>query len=111
MRQITRAALLSVLLLSAGFGSALADMKDDVTGAYKAWDAAFNSGDPKAVAAFYLPDAKVLPPTHTVVTGPAEIEKFFGGFVTGGVKNHALSVIEVGGTEKMLYGTARWSAS
>jgi hypothetical protein len=32
-----------------------------------------------SVAALYLPNAKVLPPTHEVVSSPATIEKFFAG--------------------------------
>ena len=48
MRKITRM-LLPVLLLSAAVGSAMADMKGDVTAAYKAWDEAFNKGDAKAI--------------------------------------------------------------
>ena len=40
MRLMTRM-LLSVLLLSAAVGSAMADTKGDITAAYQAWDAAF----------------------------------------------------------------------
>ncbi len=109
MRKITRM-LLPVLLLSVAVGSAMADMKDDVTAAYQAWNAAFNKGDAKAVAAFYTSDAKLLPPTHTVATGPAEIEKFFAGLANGSNK-HALQVIEVGGADKVVYGAANWSVS
>ena len=43
-----------------------ADPKTDVEGAYAAWDAAFNRGDLKSTAAAYLPNAKLLPPTHEV---------------------------------------------
>lgn len=103
--------LFSAVLLLSAVGSAAADIKDDVTSAYKAWDAAFNKGDAKALAAFYAADAKLLPPTHTIVAGPAEIEKFFAGLFTNGVKGHALKIIEIGGAEKMAYGTANWSAS
>ena len=110
MRKIKRV-LLPFLLFMAAVGSAMADMKDDVTAAYKAWDEAFNKGDAKAVTAFYAPDAKVLPTTHVVVTGPAEIEKLFAGFMTSGLKNHALKIIEVGGDGKVVYGAANWSAT
>jgi ketosteroid isomerase-like protein len=110
MQTITRM-LLPALLVLVAVGSAMADMKDDVAAAYTAWDAAFNKADAKAVAAFYLPEAKVLPPTHTVVSGPAEIEKFFAGFFANGVKSHALKLIEAGGADKMGYGTANWSAA
>ena len=74
-------------------------------------DAAFNSGDAKAVAASYAADAELLPPTHTISKGPAEIEKFFDGLIKGGVKGHALKLVEAGGTDKTVYGTANWSAT
>ena len=69
----------------------------DVTAAYKTWDAAFNSGDAKAIAACYAADAELLPPTHIVAKGPAEIEKFFDDLIKGGVKSHALKLVEAGG--------------
>ena len=50
---------------------------DDVAKAYLAWDESFNKGDAVALASAYLPDGKVLPPTHSVVSGTAEIERFF----------------------------------
>jgi ketosteroid isomerase-like protein len=88
MRLSTR--VLIPIFLAAGIGSGFAaDMKTDVTAAYKAWDAAFNSGDAKAIAASYAADAEVLPPTHTIAKGPAE----------------------AGGTDKTVYGTANWSAT
>ena len=74
---------LIAMLLALGFigwvGPVLADMKSDVTAAYGAWDAAFNRGDAKAVAAFYAADAKFLPADHSVHTGPADVEKFSPG--------------------------------
>jgi ketosteroid isomerase-like protein len=110
MRLSTR--VLIPIFLAAGIGSALAaDTKTDVTAAYKAWDAAFNSGDAKAVAASYAADAELLPPTHTISKGPAEIEKFFDGLIKGGVKGHALKLVEAGGNDKTVYGTANWSAT
>ena len=52
------------IFFAAGRGSAVAaDVKSDVTAAYKAWDAAFNSGNAKAIAATYASDAELLPPT------------------------------------------------
>jgi len=69
----------------------------DVTAAYKTWDAAFDSGDAKAIAASYAADAELLPPTHTIAKGPAEIEKFFDDLIKGGVKSHALKLVEAGG--------------
>ena len=98
------------LLTVAQAGSVAADVKSDVTAAYAAWDAAFNKGDAKAVSAAYLPSAKLMPPTHEVASGSAAIEKFFAGLHANGVTNHKLEMIDAGGDDKVVYGTAKWSA-
>jgi uncharacterized protein (TIGR02246 family) len=86
-------------------------LRREVAAAYEAWDAAFNRGDPKAVAAAYLRDAKFLPATHDLLTGPVEIEEFFAGLLANGVSGHALRIIEVGGDGHLVYGAAHWSAT
>ena len=91
-------------------GALAADPKSDVTGAYAAWDAAFNKGDVKALAASYLPNAKLLPPTHEVASGPEAIEKFFAALQVSGVMDHKLELIDAGGDDNVTYGTAKWSA-
>jgi len=110
MRLIHASAFALFLLTVAPVGSFAADAKSDVTAAYAAWDAAFNKGDAKAVAAAYLPNAKLLPPTHEVASGPAAIEKFFAGLHANGVTDHKLEVIDAGGDDKVVYGSANWSA-
>jgi ketosteroid isomerase-like protein len=110
MRMIHASALAHCLLMVAPVGSFAADPKSDVTAAYAAWDAAFNKGDAKAVAAAYAPNAKLMPPTHEVASGPAEIEKFWAGMFANGVTGHKLEVIDAGGDGKVVYGTANWSA-
>ena len=87
-----------------------ADPKTDVKGAYAAWDAAFNKGDAKTVAAAYLPNAELLPPTHEIAVGQAAIEKFYAGALANNITDHNLEVIDAGGDDKIVYGTARWSA-
>jgi ketosteroid isomerase-like protein len=79
--------------------------------AYAAWDAAFNSGDAKALASFYTQDAHLLPATHDIIEGPGGVEKFFAGLFAAGVKNHRLEMIEADGDGKLVYGAAKWSAS
>jgi len=87
-----------------------ADFKTDVEGAYAAWDAAFNKADAKSIAAAYLPNAKLLPPTHEIALGQPAIEKFYTGALASGVTDHKLEIIDAGGDEKIVFGTARWSA-
>lgn len=103
-----KSAVLCVCLFAAT--SAGAEPADDVREAYSAWDAAFNAGDAKAVAALYGQDAIFLPATHDVIRGPDAIEEFFGGLFGMGVTEHKLELIEARGDDTMLVGTARWSA-
>ena len=108
--RLARITGLALFLLAVAPASALADAKSDVAAAYAAWDAAFNKGDAKAVASAYTSNARVLPPTHVVATGPAEIEKFFAGLFASGVTGHKLVIIDAGGDDKIVYATANWSA-
>jgi len=63
-------------------------------------NAAFNNGDAKTLAAAYAPNAKLMPPTHEVAAGPAEIEKFWAGMFANGVTGHKLEVIDAGATAR-----------
>jgi uncharacterized protein (TIGR02246 family) len=90
---------------------ASADPADEVKLAYAAWDAAFNTGDAKALAALYEQDAIFLPATHDVIKGPDGVEKFFGGLFGMGVTGHKLELIEAQGDDELLFGTAKWSAN
>jgi len=109
MRLAQASAFALFLFTAAPVGSFAADPKSDVTAAYAAFDAAFNKGDAKTLAAAYAPNAKLMPPTHEVAAGPAEIEKFFAGMFANGVTGHKLEVIDAGGDGKVVYGTSSWS--
>jgi uncharacterized protein (TIGR02246 family) len=85
--------------------------ENQVREAYAAWDAAFNRGDAKTLAAFYTQDAHLLPTTHDIIKGLTAVEEFFAGLFAGGVKNHNLEMIEADGDGKLVYGAAKWSAS
>ena len=110
MRLIHASAFALCLVTVAPVGSFAADAKSDVTAAYAAWDVAFNKRDAKTIAATYLPNAKLLPPSHEVESGPAAIEKFFAEAHASGLTDHKLEVIDAGGDDKVVYGTANWSA-
>ena len=92
MRLAQASAFALFLFTAAPVGSFAADPKSDVTAAYAAFDAAFNKGDAKTLAAAYAPNAKLMPPTHEVASGPAEIEKFWAGMFANGVTGHKLEV-------------------
>src|SRR3954452_5177299 len=95
MRTLLPAAILVLVtgLLAPVMASA-ASLQEQVSAAYAAWDAAFNKGDPKAVAAFYTEDAVLLPPTHEVLKGPAEVAKYVAGLFGAGVSGHKLVLLE-----------------
>jgi ketosteroid isomerase-like protein len=86
-----------------------ASIETEITGAYEAWDSAFNKADANALAAAYLPDARLLPPTHDVVSGPVAIEAFFAELFSSGFTDHTLTIIDGGGDDKIVYSAARWS--
>jgi uncharacterized protein (TIGR02246 family) len=111
MMRMLRAAILVLVagLLVPSLAQA-ASLQEQVSAAYAAWDAAFNKGDPKAVAAFYAEDAVILPPTHDVLKGPSEAEKFFAGLFAAGVTGHKLEVLEANGDDDLIVAAARWSA-
>lgn len=74
------------------------------------WNKALNSGNVKALAGLYTENATLSPGNGKTIVGRAEIENLFKGFVDGGVHNHTLEIIEVGGTGKMIYQVAKWKA-
>jgi uncharacterized protein (TIGR02246 family) len=74
------------------------------------WNKALNSGNVKELAALYTENATLSPGNGKTLVGRSEIENLFKGFVDGGVHNHTLEIIEVGGTDKMIYQVARWNA-
>ena len=110
--RLAHSSVLAVFLLAAAPAASLAeDAKGAVEKAYTAWDAAFNKHDEKAIGASYVSNAKLMPPTHQVASGPAEIEKFFAGLFANGVTAHKLEVIDAGGDDKVVFATAKWSAT
>jgi ketosteroid isomerase-like protein len=111
MKLAQASALVICLLATAPGVSLAADAKSEVEKAYAAWDAAFNKQDAKALTANYVATAKLMPPTHQVASGPAEIEKFWAGLFASGVTGHKLEMIDAGGDDKIVFGTAKWSAT
>jgi uncharacterized protein (TIGR02246 family) len=104
---------IAVVALIMGSGVARADdaQTQQVKAAYAAWDAAFNKGDAKGVAALYTEDSLLLPPSHDVIKGPAGVEKFFAGLFANGVTGHKLELIEAEGDGGLVAAAGKWSAS
>jgi uncharacterized protein (TIGR02246 family) len=86
-----------------------ASPEEQVKAAYAAWNAAFNKGDAKAVAAFYAEDALLLPADHQVIKGRAGVETYFAGLIANGLTGHELELIQVDPGSDMVVGAAKWS--
>ncbi len=56
---------------------------------------AFNKGDAPAVASMYTMDARVLPPNGEMVEGRANIQKFWQGAMSAGLKIVSLETVNV----------------
>ena len=111
MRALRAAMLVLCMGLIASVAASAASLDDEVKAAYAAWDAAFNNGDAKVVAAFYTEDALLLPPSHDIIKGPAGVEKFFAGLFANGLTGHKLELIEAKGDAGLIVAAAKWSAA
>jgi uncharacterized protein (TIGR02246 family) len=111
MKSFSVAALAIAGMAALPLAASADSAEDEVTAAYQAWDAALNSGDAKAVAAFYTDDAIFLPASHDVIEGPAGVEKFFAPMLAGGFTGHKLELIEVMGDDddEVIVAAAKWS--
>ena len=56
---------------------------------------AFNKGDAAAVANMYMPDARLLPPNAEIVSGRANIQTFWQGAISAGLKMVSLETEHV----------------
>jgi len=81
-----------------------------VESANAAWNNAFNSKDIDALVELYSKSAILSPGNGEFLTGHEEIKGLFKSFIDGGVNSHALTIIEVGGSDDFIYQVAKWSA-
>lgn len=56
---------------------------------------AFNKGDAAAVANLYTIDARVLPPNSEIIEGQANIQNFWQGAISAGMKMVSLEAVHV----------------
>jgi uncharacterized protein (TIGR02246 family) len=116
MNSLLRAVLIGIVATSLTVACSqqteepVSDTSATVEAANLEWNNALNSGDVKGLAALYTENATLSPGNGKTLVGRDEIENLFKGFVDGGVHNHALEVINVGGSGKMIYQVAKWSA-
>jgi len=105
-RCILRIALVALGLIT-GIVPALAQSKTAIQKLEDQWGAAFNKGDPAAVAAMYTEDAFVLPAGAPMVKGQADIKNFWTGAMQqlSDVKCTAVDVMPIGRTGAREVGT------
>ena len=84
--------------------------EDQVGASFAAWNAAFDKGDAKSVAAFYTADTVFMPATHDIIRTPVGVEKFFAGLFANKVTGHKLEVITVIQAGDSLIAASKWSA-
>jgi ketosteroid isomerase-like protein len=99
------------LVATAPAATLAGETRNDVAAAYAAWSAAFDRHDATALAALYLPDAKLVPAGEGLVSGAAEIGRFFAGIMANGVTDYRLDLIDAGGDDRIVYAVASWTAT
>lgn len=110
MRRLSKLMLAAALFVTA-FAAHAGPAEDQVTSAFSAWNAAFNKGDAKALAAFYTSDAVVLPGSNNIVNSPADIEKFFASLFTNHITGHVLQPFKIIESGDTLIVASKWSAN
>ena len=110
MRKLPKLILATALVVTTHAAMA-GPAEDRVASAFTAWNAAFNKGDAKGVAAFYAKDAVILPPSHDIVNSPAGIEKFFAGNFANHVTGHTLEPFKIIDAGNTLVVASKWAAN
>jgi uncharacterized protein (TIGR02246 family) len=96
MRRILLGTILIAAFSSLAYGqSASANTRKAIEANLKTFVAAFNRGDAAAVAALYAVDAKLLPPNGPIVEGRANIQTFWAGGISAGLKIVSLTATDV----------------
>jgi uncharacterized protein (TIGR02246 family) len=104
-------ALFAAAILVVASSAQAEDVRRAIETGNAKWNEAFNKKDAAALTAMYAPDAKLLPPANTVVSGPAEIHKFWQSMFDGGFADHQIKLIDAQGAGNMAYEAAQWQAT
>ncbi|MDQ5844104.1 MAG: SgcJ/EcaC family oxidoreductase [Acidobacteriota bacterium] len=72
---------------------------------------AFNKGDAAAVANMYTIDARLLPPNSAMVEGRANIQKFWQGAITAGLKMVSLEPTKIDTQGNIAVEVGRYTAT
>jgi len=89
--------LLATLLIicAASIAEAQQSARTAIDANTKQFIEAFNKGDGAAVGSMYTMDARLLPPNSEIVEGRANVQKFWQGAITAGLKLVSLETVHV----------------
>jgi uncharacterized protein (TIGR02246 family) len=92
---VKRQLLVTLLIICASSIAAAQSARTAIEANGKRFTEAFNKGDAAAVANMYTMDARVLPPNGEMVEGRPNIQKFWQGAMSAGVKMVSLETVHV----------------
>jgi uncharacterized protein (TIGR02246 family) len=95
MKRIVLVTLIMAVSATAAYSQTASAARKAIEANDKAFTAAFNNGDAAAVAAMYGTDAKLLPPNGPIVEGRANIQTFWAGGISAGLKMVSLTPVDV----------------
>lgn len=84
-----------LILCAASFAQAQQSVRTTIEANTKQFIEAFNKGDAAAVANLYTMDARLLPPNAEMVQGRANIQTFWQGAISAGLKMVSLETEHV----------------
>jgi uncharacterized protein (TIGR02246 family) len=87
------------------------NLKSIVESANAEWNKALNRGNVKMLASLYTENATVSAGNGETLAGRNEIEALFKSFVENGVHNHTLEIVEIGGSDNIIYQVSKWNAN
>lgn len=88
--------------------TAMQNVYDAITAAIQTFSGAFERGDAAAVAAWYTPDATLLPPDNPMMKGRDAIQAFWQGAMGTGVREAKLETLEVETRGDLAYEVGRF---
>ena len=84
-----------LVICAASIAEAQQSVRTSIEANTQQFIAAFNKGDAAAVANMYTMDARLLPPNGEMVEGRANIETFWQGAISAGLKIVSLEAVHV----------------
>lgn len=84
-----------VVLCAAVYAQSQTSVRRSIEANTRQFIEALNKGDAAAVASLYAMNARVLPPNSPMIQGRANIQSFWQGAITGGMKMNSLDIVDL----------------